>query len=153
LSLRKARSVNSPGRARRRRGSRGRRIAVALGGGLEAAREQQLHHDRPAVRLQLEHVLAGVGMRRRKVDRQAAVDRRALPVEEGHEGRVARLEARPQSAVASAGEALSGNADDADRAAPAGGGDGDDRLAGPGALIRVFLVAAKAGRARSRAAS
>jgi hypothetical protein len=92
LSLRKARSVNSPGRARRRRGSRGRPFAVAFGGGFEAAREQQLHDDRPAVRLQLEHVFAGVGMRRRKVDRQAAVDRRALPVEKGHEGRVPRLE-------------------------------------------------------------
>ena len=36
---------------------------------LEAAREQQLQHDGAAVRLQLEHVFAGVRMRRRKMDR------------------------------------------------------------------------------------
>ena len=118
-----------PGEAKARQ-TRRAGIAVDLGRGLQAAREQELHHDRPAVRLQLEHVLAGVGMRRGKVDRQAAIDRRALPVEERHQGRVARLERRGRRAqLASRARPLSGNADDADRAAPAGGGDRDDRLA------------------------
>jgi hypothetical protein len=34
--------------------------------GIEAALQQQLHHDRPAMTLQLEHMLAGVRMRRGK---------------------------------------------------------------------------------------
>ena len=66
LSLRKARCVNSPGSARRKPTARA---------GFEAARQQQLQHHRPAVRLQLQHVFAGVGVRRRKVDREALVDR------------------------------------------------------------------------------
>ena len=59
-------------------GQDGRSVAaVDRRRGFETAREQQLQHDRTAVRLQLEHVLSGVRMRRRKEDRQAVVDRRS----------------------------------------------------------------------------
>lgn len=51
--------------------------------GPQAARQQQLHHHRAAVALQLEHILAGVGMRRRKPQRDAPINGRAIGVEEG----------------------------------------------------------------------
>ena len=67
LSLRKARSVNSPGSARRRRGRRGGRVAGRSRprppGSAPAAAAARTG---AAVRLQLEHVFAGVGMRRRE---------------------------------------------------------------------------------------
>ena len=63
-----------PGDAQARR-ARPVRRRIDRGGGLEAAREQQLQHDRAAVRLQLEHVFAGVRVRRREVERQALIDR------------------------------------------------------------------------------
>ncbi len=62
LSLRKARSVNSPG-------------ARAARAELQTALDQLLDDHRTAVPLQFEHVFAGVGMRPRKEQRDADVDR------------------------------------------------------------------------------
>ena len=42
----------------------------------QAAREQLREHDRAAVRLQLDHVFAGVGVRRAEIQRDAVVDAR-----------------------------------------------------------------------------
>ena len=105
-----------------------RRI-VTLARGLEAAREQQLQHDRAAVRLQLEDVFAGVRMRRRKEDRQAAGRwRRHRRRENGDVGRVARRRAPAAERLDQRREAAARDAHDADRAAPARGRDGDDRI-------------------------
>ena len=49
---------------------------------LEAALNQQRHHHRPAVPVQLQHVLAGEGTRRREVKRESRIDRRAGAIEE-----------------------------------------------------------------------
>jgi hypothetical protein len=104
----------------------GRRIE--LGRRFETAREKQLQHDRTAVRLQLEDVLAGVRVRCREEDRQALVDRGAVPVAKRQVGRLARR----QRAAAERGderpERGARDADDADRAAPARRRDGDDRV-------------------------
>ena len=71
---------------------------------LDAAREQQAQHGRAAVPVQLEHVLAGVGMRRRKVEREPLVERLAARVAERREGGHARRERlRATSAAAMAG--------------------------------------------------
>lgn len=83
--------------------------------------------------LQLEHMLAGVRMRRGKVQRDPAVERRAMRVDERHVARVARREPLPAQRVAQClrgrlAAAPERHADDAD-AAPAGGsGNGDDRI-------------------------
>src|SRR5882762_4348653 len=74
LSLRKARWVNSPARAE-----------------LHGARDQRVDHHRPAVAVQLQDVLAGVGMRRGKEQRQARVDRLVLRVQKARKGHVAAL--------------------------------------------------------------
>ena len=47
---------------------------------LDAAREQQPHDGRAAVAVPLDDVFAGVGMRSRKVERDARIDRRAVRV-------------------------------------------------------------------------
>ncbi len=93
LSFRKARCVNSPGSATRKP------TACA---GFEAARQQQLQHHRPAVRLQLQHVFAGVGVRRGKVDRQALVDRAAAASRNGRKVAWRGTSGRPHSAAISA---------------------------------------------------
>jgi hypothetical protein len=50
---------------------------------LQAARQQQLQHHRAAMGLQLQHVFAGVAVRRRKVERQALVDGLAVGTRKG----------------------------------------------------------------------
>jgi hypothetical protein len=50
---------------------------------VEAARQQQLQHHRSAMRLQLQHMLAGVAVRGREVQRQAMVDGTAVGRQEG----------------------------------------------------------------------
>ncbi len=55
------------------------------------AAQQQVEQHRAAVTLQLQHMFAGVGGRRREVQQQAAVDQLAGPVTERGEMRVARL--------------------------------------------------------------
>ena len=117
LSLRKARRVNSPGCGQPQADGRA---------GLQAARQQQLQHHRPAVRLQLQHVLAGVGMRRREVDGQALVDGRAVGGAEGQVGRFARLEGAAADRVDHRLHRARRHAHDTHRAAAGGGGDGGD---------------------------
>ena len=94
--------------------------------GLQAARQQQLQQHRAAMGLQLEHVFAGVGMRRRKVQRQALVD--GLPSSARNASRVAwrGRSGRPHNASTSGCSAWPGQAHDAHRAAARRGGDGDD---------------------------
>ena len=58
--------------------------------------EQQLQHDRAAMGLQFQHMLAGIGMRAGEEQRKALVNRFALGVEKAQ---VSRL-ARPQVACA-----------------------------------------------------
>ena len=59
--------------------------------GVDAALQQQLQHDRTAVALQFEHVLAGVGMRRRESTARCR-GRGASPLlsRNGHVARMAR---------------------------------------------------------------
>ena len=57
---------------------------------LQATRQQQLQQHRPAMRLQLQHVFTGKGMRRRKVQRQATVNHRARCIRKRQIGRLAR---------------------------------------------------------------
>ena len=72
MSLRNARCVNSPGSARRAPSS-------------QHARDHRFDDDRAAVAVQLEHVLAGVGMRRGEEQREPDVDRLLLRIEEPRE--------------------------------------------------------------------
>jgi hypothetical protein len=72
---------------------------------VEAGGEQRLHHDRTAVSLQLQHRLAGIGMRGRKVERDALVQLR-----EGREGRQARLGQTAQDLARDARHLGTGNA-------------------------------------------
>jgi len=100
---------------------------------LQAARQQHLQHHRPAVALQFEHRLAGVGVRRRKQQRDALVDRPPLRVEEGCESGVP---GRQPCRALSAEQALdhrrqvgAGNTHHADAGATRCGGNGGNRVA------------------------
>ena len=73
-----------------------RQTQSQLAAGVQAAREQQLQHDRAAMGLQFQHMLAGIGMRAGEEQCKALVNRFALGVEKGQ---VSRL-ARPQVACA-----------------------------------------------------
>ena len=99
--------------------------------GFQAARQQHLHDYRPAVPLQLQHVFAGVRMRRFEIDRQPLVDHAAIGMDEAGIGRMARLQhaCRRQAAQRGdqVGDAAPGKADHADAAASGCGGDGGDR--------------------------
>ena len=82
---------------------------------------------RAAMGLQLEHVFAGVGVRRREVQRQALVDGAAVGAQEGQQRGLARRQRRGRTARATSGcRSRPGDAHDADRAAARRGGDGDD---------------------------
>ena len=59
---------------------------------VDAALQHELQDDRATVALQFEHVFAGVRMRRREVERDAAVERAAAGVEKRHIARVTRRE-------------------------------------------------------------
>jgi hypothetical protein len=112
--------------------------------GLQAARQQQLQQHRAAVRLQLEHVLAGVAGRRREVDGQAAVERCAVGAQEGQQRGRARRERAAADGVDQRRQVAPRRAHDAHRAAAGRGGDGDDRVGGAaqqggGAHVRAIL--------------
>ncbi len=77
LLFRKARWVNSPGSARR-------------AAELHHPRHQRLENQRSTVAVQLEHMLAGVGVRAREEERQAGIDRLLRGIEEARESRPAR---------------------------------------------------------------
>ncbi|MNN25341.1 hypothetical protein D3C81_1388130 [compost metagenome] len=68
-----------------------RHAQADVGAGFQAARQQHLQHDRTAVALQLQHVFAGIGMRRLEVKRQTLVDHAAIGVDEVGESRMPRL--------------------------------------------------------------
>jgi len=105
---------------------------IGLGGGFEAARQQQLQHDRSAMGLQFEHVFARERMGRGKVDGQAVVDRLAGRIAKGKVGGFARLERPAAERVDQRREPGARHPHDADRPAPRGGGDGDDGIGGAG---------------------
>lgn len=103
--------------------------------GPQAARQQQLHHHRAAVALQLEHILAGVGMRRRKPQRDAPINGRAIGVEKGEVGCLARRQEAPAHGLHHGAHIRAGHPHDADAAAPGRRGDrrdghGTDRRGG-----------------------
>jgi hypothetical protein len=132
--------VNSPGSRQARTGQR-----------LEAARQQQLQHHRAAVGLQLEHVFAGVGVRRREVDRQAAVDGLAVGARKGSS--VAwRGGARAADGAISGFEVAPDTRTMPTAPTPGRGGDGDDGVGGaPGRGIgRAFWRAWGGERWRGR---
>ena len=99
-------------------------------GGLDHPRDQQLQHHRPAMRLQLDHVFAGEGMRCRKVDKQPLVNRLAVCSQEfkvfylsSPDGFCAR---RSQKRSKKRLELLPRNTHNAYRPAPWRRGDGND---------------------------
>jgi hypothetical protein len=77
---------------------------AAARAGLQAARQQQLQQHRAAVGLQLEHVLAGVGVRRREVQRQALVDGAPSASRKGSSVAWRGASVRPQTAAISGPE-------------------------------------------------
>jgi hypothetical protein len=101
-----------------------------FGAGFEAAREQQLQHHGAAMRLQLEHVFAGVGVRRGEEQRQALVDGRTLRVAQRAVVRHAGRQLAAGDRLRQRGQAATGDAHDADGAAAGRGGDGSDRVVG-----------------------
>jgi hypothetical protein len=94
-----------------------------------------LQQDGAAVGLQLEHVFARVGLRRREVKRQATVERAAVGRRERQQRGHAWRQRAAEQRVDERGEVASRGPHDADRATPGGGGDGDDGVeqAGQGA--------------------
>jgi hypothetical protein len=85
------------------------------------------------VALQLEHVLAGVGIRRRKVQRDAAVERVAGRIEEGHVARVTRRQRLTDERLHQRlGRSCAGlperNPDHADSASTGRSSNGDDGI-------------------------
>ncbi len=95
---------------------------------LQAARQQQLQHHGPAVGLQLQHVLAGVAVRRGEEKRQPLVDGLALGVGKGQVMRLARLQRAAQQILHEGRQATARHAHDAHGATPWGGGDGGYRI-------------------------
>jgi hypothetical protein len=96
---------------------------------LEHARKEQLHHDRTAVALKLQHRLAGIGVGCRKVERDAMVDRLAIGGEERREGCLARSERPRADGRDDLRQVGAGDAHHADAPATRRGGDGGDRVA------------------------
>jgi hypothetical protein len=97
LSFRKARWVNSPACARR-------------------ARHERLDHQRPAVAMELEHVLARVGGGRREEERETGVDRLPAGIEKAREGRVPRPRQLPEHDRGDLRHLRAGETHDADTA-------------------------------------
>ncbi len=92
--------------------------------------QQQVEQDRVAVAVQLDHVLAGVGRRRRKDQHQAPVDDLAILILEAAIERLARRQCGAGTQLAGDRPGLRpGQADDADAGLAMGGGDGGDGVA------------------------
>ncbi len=99
--------------------------------GFEAARHQHAQHHRPAMPLEFEHVFAGVRVRRREEERDAAVDHLAVAVEEcavGCPARFERTRRRAQHSFDHRRDVRTRYAHDADASAPGRRGDGNDRI-------------------------
>jgi len=109
-------------------GLRGAQARQRESGHLQAARKQELQHHRPAMRLQLEHVLAGVAARRGKPQREPPVDGLAARIRERQVMHLARLRIAAEQRPHEARQGPSRDAHDAHRAAPRGRGDGDDGI-------------------------
>ena len=151
LPLRNARvrefaRLREPQPGQTRRSAAGRQLC----GGLETARQQQLQQHRATVGLQLEHVLAGVGVRCREVQRQALVDGRAGRVDERQRGGLPRRQRAAADRDHQRLQIAPGDAHDADGAAPGRGGDGDDRIVQ--ARQHAGFSLSRAARPRRRAA-
>ncbi len=101
-----------------------------LAPGLQAARQQHLHDYRAAVALQLEHLFAGVRVRRGEVQREAVVDHAAARIEEGQVGGMARLERLAADRAHHGAHIGAGDAHDANAATARCGSDGGDRKLG-----------------------
>lgn len=78
--------------------------------------------------LQLQHVFAGIGMRRGEVQRQPLVDGLAVGIAKRQVVRLARAQVASAQGLHQRGDALAGHAHDAHGAAPRGSGDGNDRV-------------------------
>ena len=93
----------------------------------DGPRDQGFDQQRSAVAVQFEHVLAGVGMRCRKIQRQPLVEGAAVGAEKAGRCRLPRRRQAAQHRGGDRGAQRSGDAHDGD-AAPAGRrGRGDDR--------------------------
>ena len=97
-----------------------------LAAGVEATRQQELQHHRAAVRLQFEHRFAGVGMRRREVDRQTMVDGLFVAAEKRQVGGVARHEWAATNCGDQRSEVTPRGANDANGTTAGRGGHSDD---------------------------
>ncbi len=98
---------------------------------LQTAREQHAQHDRSAMTLQLEHVLAGIRVRRRKVQRNTVVDLGAVAGNEPGVQRAARHQLtrpRAEDSFHDRRDRCAGNANDSDTAAARPGGNRNDRI-------------------------
>ena len=78
------------------------------------------------MRLQLKHVFTGKGMRRREVQRQALVDRRAIGIRKRQVGGFACAKVAAQPGAHQGREVFAADAHDAHRTPAGSGGDGDD---------------------------
>src|SRR5690606_2435688 len=103
---------------------------------LPAAREQLPQHRQAAVRLQFDHVLAGVAGRRHEQQRDAVVDHRAVAVAEAHVVRMARTQRAPAQRLRDFPRARPRQAHHADAGGAGAGGDGGDGgLVGHGLVV------------------
>jgi hypothetical protein len=100
----------------------------ALARRLETAGQQQLQHHRTAMRLQLQHVFAGVAVRRRKVERETLVDGQAIPTEKGTVGGMPRHQRAAGERLDQRQQTAAGHAHDADRTPPGCSGDGNNGI-------------------------
>jgi hypothetical protein len=78
--------------------------------------------------VQFKHVFAGEGVRRRKIQAQAGVNRLAARVGENMQAGAARLRQAAQQARCQRGNLRAGNTYDADTAAARRGGNGGDGI-------------------------
>ncbi|MCY1434585.1 hypothetical protein D9M71_506490 [compost metagenome] len=104
--------------------------ARLAGAELQAALQEHVHHHRAAVALQLQHVLAGEGVRAGEVQQQSLVDHLAVVGVEGAVMRMSRCRLAATQGDADDAGARAGDADDADAATTLGGGDGGDGFTG-----------------------
>ena len=95
----------------------------------DATLEQAAQHDRAAMHLQLEHILAGERMRCRKVQQQAAIEHGAGRIGERAVVCVPRSRRAAEQASGERRDAGAAEADNADATGPRRRGDGGNRFA------------------------
>src|SRR5207253_1102860 len=93
---------------------------------LDATAQQLAHHDGPAMSLELEHILAGVRMRRREENGKALVDRLSVRCHEARKARIANLRQSAEQGEPDATDSRTRDANDADAAATGRRGNGRD---------------------------